>query len=1008
MPMLTDEKQMRSALQLAAQNPFEGVDPGFIERFKSDYAGMHEAKNSNARDLIVNEIQRDFMSQFYKESGQQLQAWITPKAGVLGPADFSPDEGLEASARGMFDAWKKQNPQSALTFPDRDFIDKEAVRRGAATISSGKTLERRSTGFGSTAGGFAGTMVGAMTDPINAVSVLFGAGAASGVLRTALIEGGIGMASEGVIQGLNYDWRKQVEPDYSLSDALGEVAAAGAGGAILGGGIKGLAAAWQRAKTGSWPSHVKDTAYVVTREAAIPSSRFEQSVQGAAAHQAALTKSLDDLIQSRPVELPPEAFVQANARPGRVYDADGNSVGVRYEVVDADSLITSNRDDLSINPDFPQELQPRDRSRAMSQDQISGIAANLQPERLGFSSDASTGAPVVGPDGLVESGNGRVLALRRAYQQGGIPSENYLNYLRSQNFDVEGIRNPVLVARRVTDLEDRVAFVTAANRSTAMRLGAAEQALSDARLLDGDLLSRLEGSDIKAAGNQAFTRGFMQKLPRAEQGNLIDKDGFLSQEGERRISAALMGRAYGEPAMLSRALEDTDNNIKGIAGALSDSSAPWSMMRDAVARGDIPAGMDITDDLLNAVRLVMKARDEGRAVRDVVNQGEMFGGPDELSKIVARAMFSDADLKRPVGRARLAEFLRDYATEAMKNDAGPRLFGDALGSADILKSSLERVGRNDLMRVAEERLTPENIQKLYDSPETAEVAIMDAERLIADREELSVAERNRMARAKEQGFTIEGFHGTGAVFDDFSADYLGSNTGAESASKGFFFASNPETSHAYLRELGSDYFIDPETVDHQALSMMPAAVKKDVREVWDIAEKMRQTDDDVEYDQLALRHDELTARIDAAAEAFREQFEAGNNIRPVLLRMQNPFEFDMKGNPEREITFADLIDQAKAAGHDGLIIRNTFDGGPLDDIKVVFSPDQIRSRFDQFEATGKPTVNPEPPPSSEPVMIDLGDGRGARDLNDILREADDEIAAAKDIEACTIGRDAGE
>lgn len=732
MPMLTDEKQMRAAMQFAAQKPFEGVDPGFIERFKSDYAGMHEAKNSNSRDLIVNDIQRDFMSQFYKESGQQVQAWITPKTGFLGPADFSPDETLETSARGMFDAWKKQNPQSSLSFPDRDFIDKEAVRRGAATISEGKGMERRSTGFGSTVGGFAGTMAGAMTDPINAVSVMFGAGAASGVLRTALVEAGISAGSESFIQATNYDWRKEIDPTYSVSEAVGEVAAAGVGGAVLGGGIKGLAAAWQRAKTGSWPSHVKDTANVVTREAATPPSRFEKSVSGESAHKAALTKSLDDLIQSRPVELPPEAFLEANARPGRVYDADGRSVGVKYEVVEADSLITSNRDDLSINPDFPQELQPRDRSRAMSQDQIAGIAANLQPERLGFSSDASTGAPVVGADGLVESGNGRVLALRRAFQQDGVPANNYRSYLRSQNFDVEGIRNPVLIARRVTDLEDRVGFVTAANRSTAMRLGAAEQALSDARMLDGDLMSRLDGADIKAVGNQAFTRGFMQKLPRSEQGNLIDKDGFLSQEGERRITSALMGRAYGEPAMLTRALEDTDNNIKGIAGALADSSGPWAVMRDAVSRGEIPAGMDITDDLVNAVRLVMKARDEGRAVRDVVNQGEMFGGPDELSKIVARAMFSDVDLKKPVGRAKLSEFLRDYATEAMKNDAGPRLFGDALGSADILKSSLERVGRNDLYRVAEERLTPENIQKLYDSPETTEVAIMDGERLIAD------------------------------------------------------------------------------------------------------------------------------------------------------------------------------------------------------------------------------------------------------------------------------------
>lgn len=738
MPMLTDDRQMQTALQLAAQKPFEGVDPGFIERFKSDFAGMHEAKNSNARDLIVNDIQRDFMSQFYKESGQQVQAWITPKPGILGPADLSPDETLESSARGMFEAWKKQNPQSSLNFPDRDFIDKEAVRRGAATISEGKGLERRSTGWGSTVGGFAGTMVGAMTDPINAVSVLFGAGAASGILRTALVEAGVSAGSESFIQATNYDWRKQIDPTYSFGEAVGEVAAAGVGGAVLGGGIKGLAAAWQRAKTGSWPAHVKDTANVVTREAATPSSRFEKSVSGASAHQAALTKSLDDLIQSRPVELPPEAFLEANARPGRVYDADGNSVGVRYEVVEADSLITSNRDDLSINPNFPQELQPRDRSRAMSQDQIAGIAANLQPERLGFSSDASTGAPVIGPDGLVESGNGRVLALRRAYQQAGVPADSYRNYLRSQNFDVDGIRNPVLVARRVTDLEDRVGFVTAANRSTAMRLGAAEQALSDARMLDGDLISRLDGADIKAAGNQAFTRGFMQKLPRSEQGNLIDKDGFLSQEGERRITSALMGRAYGEPAMLTRALEDTDNNIKGIAGALADSSGPWAVMRDAVARGDIPAGMDITDDLVNAVRLVMKARDEGRAVRDVVNQGEMFGGPDELSKIVARAMFSDVDLKRPVGRAKLSEFLRDYATEAMKNDAGPRLFGDALGSADILKSSLERVGRNDLLRVAEERLTPEAVEKMSADPLVDEVAVMDAQRLRMDRPDMTV------------------------------------------------------------------------------------------------------------------------------------------------------------------------------------------------------------------------------------------------------------------------------
>lgn len=722
MPLIPDEREINMAMQLAAQSPFEGPDPGFIERFKADVDAMQSFSNSNSDHRNALEVQSEFQNQFYKASGQRLGGWV----------DDMRYNAMD-QAKKQFDQWKASNPDSDLEFPTPEVLRRRADDKSAGARKRSEDLARRSTSLSSGVGGFVGTVAGALSDPINLMSMGFGAGPSAGIVRTALVEGAIGVTSEAAIQGLSMQRKQRIDPTFGVDDALYEVAAAGVGGAVLGGGIKALADVWHRAKTGQWPSHIRDAANVVTREAAIPPSRFERSMRGETAHQAALVKSLDDLARGRPVELPPETFLEAGVRPGRVYDADGRSVGVRYEVVEADDLVTSQLDNMQTNPAFPQELQPRDRSRAISQEQIAGIAGNLQPERLGFSPDASTGAPIVGPDGLVESGNGRVLALRRALQEGGVAADNYRNYLRSQNFDVDGFRNPVLVARRITDLEDRVAFVTAANRSTTLRMGAAEQAMADARLLDGDLIDRLSGSDITSADNQAFARGFMSKLPRAEQGNLVDKGGFLSQEGQRRMTAALMGRAYGEPVLLGRALEDTDNNIRSIAGALSDSSAPWARMRDAVGRGEIPAGMDITDDLLNAVRLVMKARDEGKAVKDLVNQAEMFGGPDELSKIVARAMFSDTDLKRPISRAKLAAFLDDYATEAMKNDAGPRLFGDALEAPDILKSSLERVGRNDLYRMAEERLTPERIDEIAAAPEVQEVAIMDAQRLRAER-----------------------------------------------------------------------------------------------------------------------------------------------------------------------------------------------------------------------------------------------------------------------------------
>jgi hypothetical protein len=43
----------------------------------------------------------------------------------------------------------------------------------------------------------------------------------------------------------------------------------------------------------------------------------------------------------------------------------------------------------------------------------------------------------------------------------------------------------------------------------------------------------------------------------------------------------------------------------------------------------------------------------------------------------------------------------------VKNDAGPRLFGEPLEASDVLRSSLAKAGREDLEAVAAERLTPE-------------------------------------------------------------------------------------------------------------------------------------------------------------------------------------------------------------------------------------------------------------------------------------------------------------
>jgi hypothetical protein len=114
---------------------------------------------------------------------------------------------------------------------------------------------------------------------------------------------------------------------------------------------------------------------------------------------------------------------------GRIFTAAGRAVDVDHQVVEAGSLTASHFDDLRRNPAYPRELQPRERARAASEAQVAEIAGKLEPERLGGGTDAATGAPIVGADNVIESGNGLVLALRRAYAAKSSRAEAYRAWL---------------------------------------------------------------------------------------------------------------------------------------------------------------------------------------------------------------------------------------------------------------------------------------------------------------------------------------------------------------------------------------------------------------------------------------------------------------------------------------------------------------------------------------------------------------------------------------------------
>lgn len=178
------------------------------------------------------------------------------------------------------------------------------------------------------------------------------------------------------------------------------------------------------------------------------------------------------------------------------------------------------------------------------------------------------------------------------------------------------------------------------------------------------------------------------------------------------------------------------------------------------------------------------------------------------------------------------------------------------------------------------------------------------------------------------------FHGTRTHFDSFDMGKLGSATGSPSAKEAIFFARSPETADAYAHLRPDD-------------------------EAYHLDDLYRQAD---EADLLAADAEDIgmpesARRKRSEAEQLRQQIadiEArAPMIRPARIAMRNPLVIDYGGREFRDESFYDAIIRAKENGHDGVIFRNTVDGGPVDDVHAVFSRAQVRSPWGDWKTAAQ-------------------------------------------------------
>jgi hypothetical protein len=304
---------------------------------------------------------------------------------------------------------------------------------------------------------------------------------------------------------------------------------------------------------------------------------------------------------------------------------DGSSYDMAYEVKSLGELIASNDLAYGVNPLYPTDLQPRDRTREASRQQIENMADDLKPEWLGESAKLSDGAPIIGVDNVVESGNGRTLAINRAYETG--KADNYRAYIEKyaaeKGWDISGIDRPVLVRTRLTDT-DRVQFTKLANEADVAQYSASERATTDVdRLPDASLLKINNDGSINLDGSMDFIRGFVNSLPESEKPNILTDDGRLSQGGKQRIESAIMQSAYDNSSLVTRLYENIDDDSKTVLNALLRAAPQLAQLGSLVKQGGRHTNT-LAKDLSQAAQKLSDLKASGQTVDDYLNQIQLI------------------------------------------------------------------------------------------------------------------------------------------------------------------------------------------------------------------------------------------------------------------------------------------------------------------------------------------------------------------------------------------------
>lgn len=398
--------------------------------------------------------------------------------------------------------------------------------------------------------------------------------------------------------------------------------------------------------------------------------------------------------------------------------ASTNDAGfdVTYKIVPAGDITASHNTNYAVNDLYPAEYQPRDRNRPQMRGQVEKMTKGMKPELLAESQFVNEGAPVVNNSGVVLNGNGRVMAIQKAYK--GLTDAHkksakaYKDYLVSiapslgiAPEKVQSMDHPVLV-RQAADDADTSAIINSTEGGA--KLGGAEQAKADADRLKLSTLEQFVDNgtgEFMNPSNREFRRAAASDVFSDAEGNSVfNEKGDLSPTGAFRIRNAIFAKAYDDNYLLTQLSEATDNNSKNIMNAMVAAAPEVAKVNEGIKNGTLYPDYDISDVITKTAKTIMSLRNEGKPLSFHLQETDLFSqGESEAERLVLEFIERNKFKSRTIADMYKGACDRIFAVGSPKQS---KLFD----SKEAPRISLENIISNAIQEV-------EHGQSLFDTTE---------------------------------------------------------------------------------------------------------------------------------------------------------------------------------------------------------------------------------------------------------------------------------------------------